>query len=63
MHVFEAWCKERNIKEAVVDMTESQLNNSILHFVHEAVKQDGLPYPPNSLCQLHGEGILEKMVS
>uniref|UniRef100_A0A1X7SGU2 QRICH1-like domain-containing protein n=1 Tax=Amphimedon queenslandica TaxID=400682 RepID=A0A1X7SGU2_AMPQE len=36
-----------------IDMTETELNNNISLFVHEAVKQDGCtPYPPNLLYQI-----------
>lgn len=52
VRVFEEWCNERDIRESLTDMTDTQLNSYISHFVHEAVKKDGLPYPPNSLYQL-----------
>uniref|UniRef100_A0A1X7UN06 QRICH1-like domain-containing protein n=1 Tax=Amphimedon queenslandica TaxID=400682 RepID=A0A1X7UN06_AMPQE len=52
--VFESWCVERQLEcTSSIDMTETELNNNVSLFVHEAVKQDGCtPYPPNSLYQI-----------
>ena len=38
--------------ESVLNMSDSDLNRYISRFIHEAVKKDGSPYPPNSLYQL-----------
>ena len=52
VRVLEVWCLERQCTVSVVDMSDKDLDNSISQFVHEAVKRDGTPYPPNPLYQL-----------
>ena len=52
VRVFEAWCVERQCTSSVVDMSDKDLDSNISQFVHEAVKRDGTPYPPNSLYQV-----------
>ena len=51
--IFKAWCDERGIEASVTDMTDTEMNNYLACFVHEAVKKDSVtPYPPNSLYQI-----------
>ena len=52
VRVFETWCLERQCTGSVVNMSDKDLDNYISQFVHEAVKRNGTPYPPNSLYQL-----------
>ena len=51
-NVFGDWSKERGIQKTLVEMTADEMNQYLSQFVHEAVKQDGSWYPPNSLYQL-----------
>ncbi len=52
MRIFSDWCKERAVSVELTAMPASEINKFVTKFVYEVVKQDGSPYPPNSLYQI-----------
>ena len=50
--IFEDWSKERGVNKELVAMPADVMDTCLSQFVYEAVKQDGSPYPPNSLYQI-----------
>ena len=52
MSVWKDWCKARGITSAIEDMSSTDINHHMAHFVHETRRRDGAEYPASSLVNI-----------
>ena len=52
MSVFRAWCEVRGVRAKVEALSVKELSELFPCFIMEARRQDGSPYPPNTLVVL-----------
>ena len=52
MSIFRAWCEVRGVRAKVEALSVKELSELLPCFNMEARRQDGSPYPPNTLVVL-----------
>ncbi len=52
LSVFRSWCGARGVKDRVENLSTEEVARLLPNFVMEARRQDGTPYPPNTLVML-----------
>ena len=52
MSVWKSWSKYRGITESIETLSAVDLNNHLSSFIMEVNRQDGSPYPADTLYQI-----------